>query len=132
MNKTNSLRSFLIRWGPSILIMMIIFAFSSIPSAEMPDFGSTDLLIKKSGHACGYALLASALLWGTGSHSLKRLLLAWLLAILYAFTDEFHQIFVPGRHSSLVDVGIDAAGGLTGLVIYRLRVQFLDGLFTKF
>jgi len=42
---------------------------------------------------------------------------AWLLTVLYACTDEFHQLFVAGRHSSLVDIGIDALGAAVALAI---------------
>jgi VanZ family protein len=34
----------------------------------------------------------------------KKGWLAWLFAVLYAATDEFHQSFTPGRHASFEDV----------------------------
>ncbi|MFH1908814.1 MAG: VanZ family protein [Chloroflexota bacterium] len=43
---------------------------------------------------------------------------AWLLAVLYASGDEFHQSFVAGRHASLVDVGVDALGAAIALAIW--------------
>jgi VanZ family protein len=48
---------------------------------------------------------------------------AFVLAVLYALSDEFHQSFVPGRHPSLVDaLLVDPAGaGLTLLLCWRLR-----------
>jgi hypothetical protein len=54
----SKLTSFLWRWGAALLMMAAIFGFSSIPSAEMPDFGLLDTLVKKGGHALGYGLLA--------------------------------------------------------------------------
>jgi VanZ family protein len=46
----------------------------------------------------------------------KKRWLAWLLAILYALTDEFHQSYVPGRHPSIWDVLIfDNIGALSSL-----------------
>ena len=47
-----------LRWFPGVLLMSVIFIFSSIPSKEMPSFGSWDVLVKKGGHAIGYGLLA--------------------------------------------------------------------------
>jgi len=42
--------------------------------------------------------------------------LAWLLAFLYAMTDEFHQSFTPGRHPSVWDVVVfDNLGTTFGL-----------------
>lgn len=44
-------------------------------------------------------------------------LFAWAGGILYAVTDEIHQIFVEGRSCELRDLLIDAAGVLLGVVI---------------
>jgi VanZ family protein len=108
-------------WGPSILLMAVIFMFSSIPSSEMPSFDLFDFLVKKGGHFSGYALLALANL-----HALRQVqdrqnnrayILAWVLAVAYSATDEFHQSFVPGRHPALTDVGIDASGAAAGLLL---------------
>ncbi len=42
------------------------------------------------------------------------------MALLYALSDEYHQTFVPGRHGSLVDVMIDAAGVSGALLLDRV------------
>lgn len=97
------LLSILPRWFPSVLIMLIIFAFSSRPSEDLPHFFRWDYLVKKGAHAVGYGLLALSYLhffkWDK-----KYYPLAWLLAVLYSATDEFHQSFVPGRHAAITDV----------------------------
>lgn len=115
---------FLRTWGPSLLMMTLIFGFSSIPSNEMPSFGLVDWLVKKGGHATGYALLALANLraWrqSQDGHQIRPYGLAWLLAVLYSATDEFHQSFVAGRHPTVTDVGIDAMGAAVGLLIWFL------------
>lgn len=41
----------------------------------------------------------------------------WLLAVLYAATDEIHQTFVPGRSGRVTDVLIDAAGAAVGVLV---------------
>lgn len=93
--------------------MIIIFGLSSIPSQEMPKFGVFDFSIKKLGHALGYGLLALSYQHGLGW---RRPWLAWMMAVAYAATDEFHQSLVPGRNPSLVDVLLfDNLGALTGL-----------------
>jgi len=104
-------------------MMVIIFGFSSIPSKDMPSFGAFDFSIKKLGHAFGYALLAIAYLRGLGG---KRHWLAWLMAVAYAATDEFHQSLVPGRGPSLWDVFLfDNLGALAGLGIQRLIAKWV-------
>ena len=58
----------------------------------------------------GYGLLAGAYWYGLGFDR-KKSWLAWLLAVLYAATDELHQSFTPGRHPSPVDVLLFDGGG---------------------
>jgi VanZ family protein len=104
--------------------MAVIFILSSIPSDTMPVFGRYDWSVKKLGHATGYALLAHSILHGWGRNDLKAIVVTWLLAVLYGGSDELHQAFVPGRQSSLIDVGIDALGAFFGLLpslYYRVR-----------
>jgi VanZ family protein len=111
------------RWSPALLIMLIIFLFSSQPASELPDFARADILIKKGGHVIGYAILAFAYWYALGLQRGKRWL-AWLLALLYAATDEFHQSFVPGRYASIWDVLIfDNLGGAISLWVAGIRNQ---------
>ena len=42
--------------------------------------------------------------------------LALLLVVLYAASDEFHQLFVSSRDAAVHDVLIDTAGGAAGLL----------------
>ncbi len=58
----------------------------------------------------GYALLAGAYWYGLGFDPRKSWL-AWILAVLYAASDEFHQSFTPGRHPSPVDALLFDGGG---------------------
>ena len=116
-------KKFLYRWGPAILFMVVIFSFSSVPSAEMPNFGLMDFIIKKGGHALGYGLLALTYLRGLrGQHPRRSeftqtMLIAWILSVLYSATDEFHQSFVPGRHPAITDVMIDSVGAAVALIL---------------
>jgi VanZ family protein len=59
-----------------------------------------------------YAILGLLLLRAVG-----RELPAFLIGVAYAITDEVHQHFVQGRHASPVDVAIDSAGILLGIVL---------------
>ncbi|MDY6314114.1 MAG: VanZ family protein, partial [Clostridia bacterium] len=43
-----------------------------------------------------------------------------LCSALYAASDEFHQLFVPGRSGEFRDVCLDSAGALTGILIFIL------------
>lgn len=103
------------KWLPALVMMALIFAFSNTPSSDLPNFNAADFIIKKSAHMLGYALLALAYLRAFNG-DISKWKLIWLLAILYAATDEFHQSFVPGRGPSVIDVGIDAIGAFLGLL----------------
>ena len=49
-----------------------------------------------------------------------------LAALLYAFTDEFHQWLVPGRGPSLTDCAIDTFGAAMAMLLVYLHRQFLN------
>jgi VanZ family protein len=103
------------RWLPAILLMMIIFIFSSQPSNELPNFDWADIIIKKGGHVIGYAMLALSYWYAFRMQANKRWL-AWLLAVLDALTDELHQSCVPGRHPGIRDILIfDNLGAIISL-----------------
>jgi VanZ family protein len=119
---TNTLR----RWGPAALMMLIIFAASATPKSNLPVFVGWDWVVKKGGHLTGYALLAALYVRGLafGRRATWRDWgVAVLLAAFYALTDEFHQLFVPGRGAMLKDVGIDSLGALIGATLYHLYAR---------
>lgn len=105
-----------------MLLMTLIFAFSSIPSEAMPNLGTWDILVKKGGHVLGYGMLALSY-WYAMKWNRKLAWLAFLLTALYALSDEFHQSFVAGRQPSWVDaLLIDNGGAALALVTtWRLR-----------
>jgi VanZ family protein len=114
MTRSNSL----VRWFPAVAMMAAIFVFSSLPADRLPFFGHYDLLVKKGGHALGYALLAVAYYFALPSRlsPIYRGALSFLMAVLFALSDEFHQSFVRGRTSALRDVGIDSIGAILALL----------------
>jgi VanZ family protein len=110
----------LLRWMPALVMMLLIFFVSAQPSSRLPNFDWADTLVKKSGHAIGYAMLA-VLYWRAFDFKENKRWIAWLLAVLYATTDEYHQSFVPGRHPAIWDVVIfDNAGALISLGLVTL------------
>jgi VanZ family protein len=107
----------LLAWLPALGMMASIFLLSSLPASRLPFFGDWDILIKKSAHAIGYALLGIAY-FGALPRRLSpgsRWAIALLMAVLFALSDEFHQSFVEGRTSALRDVAIDGAGAAVAL-----------------
>ncbi|MHB1007379.1 MAG: VanZ family protein [Chloroflexota bacterium] len=102
-------------WLPVTLWALLIFYMSSRPATSIPQYG---YLVQKGAHVGEYAVLAVLLLraWLGHGFSLRvGAILAWLGAILFASSDEFHQIFTLGRNGTPVDVGIDAIGAALGI-----------------
>ncbi len=91
----------------------LIFTFSSVPDLGT-GLGGWDLLLRKLAHTAEYAVLGALLARATG-----RAGLAVALGSLYAVSDEVHQTFVPGRMGSPVDVAIDAAGVVIGVLVWQ-------------
>ena len=88
--------------------------------------GSLRFLVRKFGHLTEFftlgALVSNAwvvtLTHRGGSRTFpKSFWRSVALCTFYAMTDEFHQLFVPGRVASPIDVGIDAAGAILGIII---------------
>jgi VanZ family protein len=115
MQKTTNNNLFY-RWGPALVVMGIIFLISSFPSHSVPNYGVFDILVKKSGHFLGYAALGLAYCHALGVDHPTRGRIAWVLAVLYAISDEYHQSFVPGRSAWIVDILIDALGSVFGIL----------------
>jgi VanZ family protein len=89
----------------------VIFALSSIPHLGT-GLGTWDTILRKGAHVTEYAILGLLLLRAAGRETP-----AFLLGVAYAVTDEVHQRFVSGRHASPIDVAIDAAGILIGILV---------------
>jgi VanZ family protein len=78
---------------------------------------------RKLSHFCEYAVLADAFAFHLAvlKQKGKRLFLfPVILSAIYASTDEFHQLFVPGRSGQLRDVMIDTSGAIAGTLVFIL------------
>lgn len=45
------------------------------------------------------------------------------LSIAYGVSDEYHQLFVPGRYADVLDVLTDSVGVLSASIIYGVRCR---------
>jgi VanZ family protein len=132
---------FLRYWLPVIVWMALIFSASGDKKSSqtssrliapivkffVPDISPKRLdqivfTARKAAHVTEYAvlswLLARAFLrpgtpWGRWER--KAAALAWLIASLYAASDELHQAFVPNRQGRWGDVWLDSFGAAVGI-----------------
>jgi VanZ family protein len=111
---------------PPLVWATIIFIESSIPGHKFP---TTPLGTDKLVHVAIFFIL------GWLSHrafthqsselvSKMSLYLTLVVTILYGFSDEFHQLFVPGRTANMYDMAADALGGFLFIAVF-LAVQLL-------
>ena len=129
-----------------VLWMGVIFYFSSQVAVEssrqsgavLHVLRSNDIHVsmhftRKAAHFCYYLVLG--LLFCNVLRDYKKTLrniALWSVvgSALYALTDEFHQLFITGRSSQLLDVGIDTLGASLGvglyLLVYRLYLRRRD------
>ena len=80
-----------------------------------------DYPVRKCAHATEYAILSFLLLCMLISYKIegvRHYVLAFLITAFYAATDEFHQLFVPGRNGNGLDVLIDSCGAIGGCLAF--------------
>lgn len=81
-------------------------------------------LIRKTAHFTLFFLLsvsvANTLFQLFGTEKLKLFIFTSVFCLVYAITDEIHQMFVPGRAGMIKDVIIDLSGAVMGAGIFLL------------
>lgn len=106
------LMSKLWKWLPVVVWMGVIFSFSNHTTISTGQVHIVDFLIKKTAHIAEYATLYLLIFNALEKNRLQK---AFILALIYAFTDETHQLFTPGRTGMLRDVlTFDTIGLLIG------------------
>ena len=104
----------------------IIFYVSSLTDVSVPgfEFPGAD----KAAHALIYAGLAATVWYGlqrsnvTVSRGLS-LGVPLVFALVYALSDEYHQLYVPGREFDWLDWLADGVGAATAV----LALSYWDG-----
>ncbi len=128
-------------WLPVILGMVFIYwmsteSFSSrttmhiiepiirffAPSISRKQLVMIHGVIRKCAHVTEYMVLGMLLFRAFRAGSNERRWWRWAgyslaVVVLYALTDELHQLHVPARTASLVDVGFDTFGGFLAQVV---------------
>ena len=95
-------------------------AFWIFPGISSETIETVHLTIRKLGHWSEYFVLAVLMLRALRSETgknweLRHAVFTLLFILLYALSDELHQVFVPSRTASFGDVMIDVFGGICGI-----------------
>ena len=130
VNNPSRLWRFAYYWLPVIAWAGVIFALSHTSGEtldttvttveETSQFIPIALLTQEFTHIAQYGMLAALAYRLLASYQTlpKRWTLggALLFAVGYGVSDEFHQMFVPGRSATLGDLALDTVGAALGLV----------------
>ncbi|MDD4238957.1 MAG: VanZ family protein [Desulfotomaculaceae bacterium] len=76
----------------------------------------TDFIARKLAHVTLFFITAYVAL-KVVRHWRWQYLAAWAFATFYGMTDEWHQLYVPGRSGKMGDVMIDSTGALLCIAI---------------
>lgn len=125
-------------------VVRIITALTGIDSAY------TELAVRKAAHFTEFAMLGICLAVNmddllkssvsadrpVGSDAVLKKwtrlspAVTWITGTLYAASDEIHQYFVPERACSIIDVCIDSAGVVSGMLLFyavrHIRERFAE------
>ncbi len=89
------------------------------------DFDGFNHIVRKNAHFFAYlvlGLLVTNAMRLSGFQGYRLAGLPLLICVLYASSDEMHQLFVLGRSAQVRDVIIDSAGaGLGSFIHFRIR-----------
>ena len=118
-----------------MIIIFITSSFNATDSANQSNFivniianifninniSLLSLIIRKLAHFTEYLILGFLVINMFTKNNINNLyLISIILCIIYATSDEIHQIFVPGRACQLRDILIDSIGSITGIYLYKL------------
>ena len=127
----------------SILVAISIFIFSS-QDGEISSNVSSNLYmyltnikifevlfniipIRKFAHWFIYLILGLFVCFTFNSFNQKNIYIkTFIFCLLFAITDEIHQLFINGRCGNIIDVFIDCFGVLIGLLIIFIIKKSLE------
>lgn len=101
-------------WGPVIAYMALIFGLSSLSELPAPPAGLSFYGAHLITYAGLGALTARAAAKGLRDISWRAMLAAFVISTLYGVSDEYHQLFVPGRSFDVFDIVADGIGSAAG------------------
>jgi len=116
----------LLRCAAAACWMLTIYALSSVPGSMLGAATFWSVLLQKIGHVVLFGVLSvlylrvfTAFSSEPAVQGIRPFLLSLGATVVYALSDEFHQMLVPGRIASWKDVLLDAAGAVLFLSLFH-------------
>lgn len=133
---------------PALMLMIMIFYLSNQPAevssslsggilrtiSEQLSSQTTKIepetyhtLFRKLAHFSVYFMLSCSLLFAFVKSKLNiNYLWVILICLLYAMSDEFHQLFITGRSGEIRDVIIDTSGATLALILFLMTKKIRE------
>ena len=122
-----------------IIWMIVIFTMSSFTASEssgqsnfiveliisMFKFNNIELIsliVRKLAHFIEYFILGLLVFNMIRCYD-KKIYIAIIICILYAISDEIHQLFVVGRSCKIMDMLIDSMGSVSGILLFKRLIK---------
>lgn len=108
--------------------------FSDMSAVKQDEIiGALQFIARKAAHFTLYAVLGVLSFLSVISYrNLKyrfRLLISAGICLLYAASDEFHQLFVAGRSGEVRDICIDFCGSVLAITVLALLSRFIKRIY---
>ncbi len=100
----------------TILTAAVIFYASTIETTAGVPSGLNLAMVYHFGVFFMFTFFLTLTVINHDSNLTRTLSIILLISLIYAFTDELHQLFVPGRFASLKDILTDITGSVFALV----------------
>ena len=131
-------KKLVLAWTLLILWMLFIFIMSSFNGVmssnqsgsiatliynifNISDTEKVSFIVRKCAHVSEFFILGILVINLVSKYNVKHIyLISFIICVLYASSDEFHQLFVPGRSGQVTDVLIDLIGVVLGLLLVFL------------
>ncbi len=113
---------------PVVIYSALIYYLSNQSRLPMPDIGI--LGWDKLMHFVAYFIYGICMQLAVIASLVKKsekyqIFIVVLLSSLFAFSDEIHQSFVPGRDADIYDVLADLLGILTSMLLFKRTEQIV-------
>lgn len=99
------------------------FVYKGSRTLSKTELDAYNHMLRKIAHFTFYMIMgvfASNAMYHLRVKKRYWILVSMLICVLFAMSDEFHQVFVPGRVPLITDVLIDSCGALLGTTLYSM------------
>ena len=76
-------------------------------------------IVRKAAHFTEYFILGTLMFFTLKEYGIKGILIPIIVCVLYAASDEIHQLFVDGRSGNIIDVFIDSCGSTLAILLFN-------------